>query len=268
MLIIYFFVSKRKNQGPSLISRTDLDDKYTKSFYLFMSISYLLSSIYQFLLDVLFPKPELTIYLESMSRDEILARVPIAIPSENEPFRAIFNYENILIRRLIWLLKYGGSQQIGLTLGSILAEHILEDLSDEAIFGSKDKLILLPVPLGPLVIDKRGYNQSEIICRGMIAYAPEILDLRTDILYKIKETGKQSKTKNKEERLGNLKGSFGVRTPVSTSQVDTGGITNILTGRTVLLVDDVVTTGATFGEASRTLRAAGAKKVICYALAH
>lgn len=213
---------------------------------------------YNFTLDVLFPKPELTIYLESLSRDEILARVPVAIPSENEPFRAIFNYENILIRRLIWLLKYGGGQQVGLTLGGILAEHIFEDLSDEAIFGTEDKIILVPVPLGGLAIDKRGYNQSEIICRGMVAYAPEILDLRTDILYKIRETSKQSKTKNKEERLKNLKGSFGVNAPQLAS----------LAGKTILLVDDVTTTGATFREASRTLRASGAKKVICYAIAH
>lgn len=223
--------------------------------------------VYNFTLDVLLPKPELTIYLESLSRDEILARVPIALPSENEPFRAIFNYENILIRRLIWLLKYGASLEVGLTLGGILAEHILEDISDEAIFGGVNKIILIPVPLGRAALEKRGYNQSEIICRGMIATLPAILDLRTDILYKSKETGKQSKTKNKEERLKNLRGSFGVRAPVSASQVDTG-VGNILAGRTVLLVDDVATTGATFREASRTLRAAGAKKVICYALAH
>lgn len=223
-----------------------------------MAISHLPSSIYRLFLDVLFPKPELTIYLESLSREEILARVPIALPSENEPFRAIFNYENILIRRLIWLLKYGGSQQVGLTLGSILAEHILEDISDEAIFGGKNKIILMPIPLGPIALEKRGYNQAEVICRGMMATLPEMLDLRTDILKKVKETSKQSKTKNKEERLKNLKDSFGISAPLQTA----------LAGRTVLLVDDVATTGATFREASRILRSAGARKVICYAIAH
>ena len=86
---------------------------------------------------------------------------------------------------------------------------------------------------------------------------PEAFEIRSDILYKKKETEKQSKTKKKEERLENLKDSFGVRPEIKD-----------ISGRTILLVDDVTTTGATFREVVRTLKSAGAKYILCYALAH
>jgi len=224
---------------------------------MFIATKKYLKVTWGFCLDVLFPKPELVVHLESLSASDILSLVPITPVSANESFRVLFNYETPLVRQLIWILKYSGSTQTGLTLGNILAENLLEDISDEMAFGSKNKIILVPIPLGPIAFEKRGYNQSEIICEGMVAFAPEIFELHSDILYKKKETPKQSKTKNKEERLENLKDSFGVRPELKS-----------MPGRTILLIDDVVTTGETMREAVRTLKSAGARKIICYAIAH
>jgi predicted amidophosphoribosyltransferase len=62
--------------------------------------------------------------------------------------------------------------------------------------------------------------------------------------------------KNRSERLRNPKDSFRILYPEK------------IAGREILLLDDVVTTGATLREAKRVLKSAGAKKVHCFALAH
>jgi predicted amidophosphoribosyltransferase len=75
------------------------------------------------------------------------------------------------------------------------------------------------------------------------------------VLSKIRETPHQAKLKNKTDRLKNLKGSF---------KANAG----LVKGRNIILIDDVITTGTTMREAAKTLREAGAKKVIGFAIAH
>lgn len=91
-------------------------------------------------------------------------------------------------------------------------------------------------------IRKRGYSQSELMAR----FIGEVLDIPVEKnrLIKIHQTEKQHRL-NAEERKTNLKDAFTVKNP------------EILKGKSVLLCDDVITTGATLQEAAKTLRAVG-----------
>ncbi|MBX4189617.1 hypothetical protein KW785_03450 [Candidatus Parcubacteria bacterium] len=83
-----------------------------------------------------------------------------------------------------------------------------------------------------------------------------LLDYAPHLLRKEKHTESQTKTANKRERLTNIDHSMRVVTP------------SAVEGRSIILLDDVTTTGATFKDARRALKEAGARKVLCVALAH
>ena len=125
-------------------------------------------------------------------------------------------------RKLIHQLKYKGKPGIGIFMGRLLAE----DLSDWAT--GIDYIV--PVPLHPKKKKIRGYNQSEIIANGL----SEILKIPVDNQTLIRSTFTQTQTrKARYERWENVKSVFAV----SNSQT--------FQGKHILLVDDVITTGAT-----------------------
>ena len=112
--------------------------------------------------------------------------------------------------------------------------------------------IIIPVPLHPSKLRKRGYNQAELLS-GMLA---EILSITVShrALLKINDTRPQMGL-TREMRLENLKGSFAV--------VDKKHVL----GKIVLLADDVMTTGATLEACAEELLRAGAAEVKAFTLA-
>ena len=103
---------------------------------------------------------------------------------------------------------------------------------------------------------ERGYNQSELILKEILKIDKgNNFDVSFDALSKNKETPHQSKLKNKKDRLNNLKNCFFANE-------------HLVKNRNIILIDDVITTGTTMNEATRTLKNAGAKKVIGFSLAH
>lgn len=128
------------------------------------------------------------------------------------------------VQHLVHQLKYKGKKEIGIYLGELYGVTLI----NSSLFSTVDMII--PVPLHPKKIRKRGYNQSEMfgagLARGM--NRPMI----TDILYRTAFTETQTK-KSREERWKNVETVFAVHHPEA------------YTGRHLLLVDDVITTGAT-----------------------
>ena len=137
-----------------------------------------------------------------------------------------------LIQHLVHQLKYKGNREIGFYLGELMARSLI----DSKRFNNIDGLI--PLPLFPDKERKRGYNQAAIICNGM----SEVMKVPVfnNILIRQRFTETQTK-KHRAERWENVDGSFALKNE------------QVLKGKHLLLVDDVVTTGATFEASGNTL---------------
>ena len=155
------------------------------------------------------------------------------------------SYESGL-RELIHLLKYNGVRPAANVLGRMLAEAIA---TLEPGFAA-DPMAVVPVPLHRTKLRQRGFNQAELIARAaMKLIAPgDRLHLCAGVLERTRETASQIGLTS-HQRRENLRGAFRVAQPEAAS------------GREVLLVDDVFTTGSTVSECARVLRRAGATKV-------
>jgi ComF family protein len=161
---------------------------------------------------------------------------------------AAFSYFNkgSRIRKLIHNLKYKGITEVGYELGKIYG------LSLYSSDFMKDIDLIIPVPLHPAKERIRGFNQSEIISRG-IADAT-VLSVENKILERITVSATQTK-RSRYERWTNVEGIFNVRDP------------RMIEGKHVLLVDDVITTGSTIESCTNELLKTEGVKVSVVALA-
>jgi len=150
------------------------------------------------------------------------------------------------IRKLIHLLKYSGRKDIGFMLGELYGSVLMGSGFTDGID------MIIPVPLDPARERHRGYNQSLCIARGMASYCR--LPVRNDILSRTGKSGSQTK-RGRYERWENVEGLFSVSKPGE------------ITGRHVLLVDDVITTGSTMEACVTALQSAGGVMVSVAALA-
>ena len=127
-------------------------------------------------------------------------------------------------------LKYNSNIRLGEYLGSLIAsefEILLKDID-----------YILPVPLHPKKEHQRGYNQSLVISNGINSVLG--IPVSKNNLIRIKYTETQTK-KNKSERIKNMNNAFDLRD------------INEFKGKTLLLLDDVITTGSTLNECIRVL---------------
>lgn len=149
-------------------------------------------------------------------------------------------------QKILHSLKYRGNQEVGEVLGKYAAEE-LRDLVD---FNTID--VIIPVPLHPKKRKTRGYNQSECIGKGLSKILEKPID--TTSLIRIRENTTQTK-KSVFERYENTEGIFILQNQ------------NNLTGKHVLLVDDVLTTGSTLEACVRVLIEIEGIKVSIFTLA-
>jgi len=147
------------------------------------------------------------------------------------------------LKEAIGLFKYKGK----VSLAGPLAHHLLAGL--EAL---PPLDLILPVPLHPHRLREREYNQSLLLAYRVSRQLN--IPLSYTNLIRIRHTVPQVSLKRRE-RLKNLRRSFGVQTP---SQI---------AGKTILLIDDVLTTGTTVNECAKALRKAGSGHVYVATLA-
>ena len=169
----------------------------------------------------------------------------------------IFNYKNKLVKQAIWALKFKNNTKIAELFGQIIYDYLIEELADLKLSHNFNKPVLIPIPISLKKRSERGYNQTELIASKINKLDKNnSFDYRKNILKKIKNTLPQSRTKTKKEREENLKGCFKVVMPKLVSE------------RNIILLDDVITTGATLNEAKKELKKYNPKQIICVALAH
>ena len=138
---------------------------------------------------------------------------------------------------MVYSLKYRNVRASAPRLAELMSAHIL----DRSIAAD----IITPVPLHPSRKRERGYNQSELLARGISKSTG--IPMTAELLARIRNTPPQVSMSTPEERRKNVVGAFECVGDVA--------------GKRVLLVDDVVTTGATVAECSAQLRNAGAASV-------
>lgn len=176
----------------------------------------------------------------------------------------LYDYRNPIIKKSLWLLKYKGKRRLANVFAEIIYDKILEELSELSILENFVEPILIPIPLSPKRYRERGYNQAQLICEELIKINNlrhgVDLKLEKNILIKPKETEHQARIKNRNTRLKNLSGSFAIKNSEQNE--------NLLKGKNIILIDDIITTGATLSEARKILKQNGARKVIAFTVAH
>ena len=213
------------------------------------------------ILDIVFPVK--CILCDKAGADLCLKCLKDAPMAERESAKWIFplyDYRHPAIKKSLWLLKYKGKKRLANVFAEIIHEKILEELSELSVLENFTEPILIPIPLSPKRYRERGFNQTELICRELI----KINDIRqginikleNNILLKPKDTEHQARIKDRRERLKNIAGSFSVKN------------SDKIKGRNIILIDDILTTGATLSEAKKVLKQAGARKVIAFTVAH
>jgi ComF family protein len=153
-----------------------------------------------------------------------------------------------LMQHLMHELKYKGNKELGFQMGRLVGN----DLRQTHRFCHVDALI--PLPLFPAKEKRRGYNQATILCEG-IAQVLNV-EVLTDVVVRTKHTETQTQ-KGRMERWQNMEGKFELLNPQRIQH------------KHVLLVDDVVTTGATLEACGHELIAANNTRLsiatLCYA---
>ncbi len=144
------------------------------------------------------------------------------------------------VQRLQHLLKYGNRPTLARDLGRRLGRALLFDGTQPTYDA------VVPIPLARPRALERGYNQSASLALGLAAALGQTGVVQPDALVRSRATRSQTAL-SRSARWRNVAGAFHVREPEA------------LAGRRVLLVDDVLTTGATLTAAAHALRAAGAE---------
>lgn len=174
-----------------------------------------------------------------------------ACQEQRQPFllaRSAWRY-TFPVDALVSGFKYSKRWPAGRLLSSLLAEH-LQYLHDERQLQLAEALI--PVPLSAKRLRQRGYNQANMIASWL--GKPLQLPVLDKALQRVRHTRIQQGL-DARQRQDNMRNAFVVSQPRQ------------IAGRHLALVDDVLTTGATCAAATRTLLAAGARRVDVYCLA-
>jgi ComF family protein len=128
-----------------------------------------------------------------------------------------------MVQELMHQFKYKQNKELGLQLGRMMGEQLIES-------GRFFPDILLPLPLFPAKEKRRGYNQAEVLCQGMSESMG--IPVLNQVIIRPHHTETQTR-KGRVERWQNIEGKFILKDP------------SAIENKHVLLVDDVITTGAT-----------------------
>jgi ComF family protein len=152
-----------------------------------------------------------------------------------------------LLQRIVHQIKYKGNKELGLFIGHKMGEALLQANR----FHDID--VLVPLPLFAARERKRGYNQAFILCQGM-ANVLQLPVLKNAIR---RHTFSETQThKNRIERWLNMQGKFELQEPEA------------IAGKHILLVDDVITTGATLEACAQELLTAAHTRVSIMTMAY
>ena len=169
-------------------------------------------------------------------------------PPDFDATKAVFLYA-FPVDAMMQRYKYGNMLNLGDTFGKFLAEKIaLGTLNHNQVD------LIIPMPMHPQRLKERGFNQALEIAKVLSKNSKEKLDYKS--VERQTLTPPQASLPLKE-RVKNIKGAF----KVNTDKLD------MLQGKRIAIIDDVMTTGASLNELAKTLKKAGAVHVECWVIA-
>lgn len=210
------------------------------------------------LLDIVFPAqaPERRSHsVEKLASSHSLAPAPYDAILASLSATALFAYKDARVRSAIQSLKYDGRKDT-LTYFMPHAQSVLHHELTEHTLIEKRPILVIPIPLSPRRYLERGFNQSALIAKALVEQFPHALEYCDSCLVRKDFAQSQTKARTRKERAKNTTGVFEVHNE------------HLVRNRHILIVDDVITTGATMHEAARILRAAHVKRISGFALAH
>ncbi len=216
------------------------------------------------LFDILFPPRGDERILRDTSAEMFLSFVsPRLAPSTRPATVVLLPFPQSSVRAAIHEAKYHGNERAFQLLARALAEYLRAGDGPRA-----QKTVVVPVPLGSARRRERGFNQTEETARRAIGSlggeGERSFILEPDLLTRTRETASQVSLP-RHEREENMRGAF----TASQKLRGASGAAHPADPDTLyLLIDDVLTTGATLQAAVDALRAAGAEHIIPLALAH
>ncbi|MCB9217894.1 MAG: ComF family protein [Ignavibacteriales bacterium] len=144
------------------------------------------------------------------------------------------------LQQLIHSLKYDKNYHIGKFLGKVVANNLFKKIQ------SWQADLIIPIPLHSLRKAERGFNQANEISKGLAKYIK--LPNNSKVISRIRFTETQTKL-SLSERKTNIEGAFSIRNK------------KMIKNKNIILVDDVITTGATTSECANLLLKNGANKI-------
>ncbi len=209
----------------------------------------ILKKLYKLFLSFLFEKDQLLQKIELMDVEtfrisaEPAKKIPIG--TKDIEMYALFSYKDPLARALVWNIKFRRNKKCIALAGELLCSIV------------PINHLIIPVPISRKRLRERGYNQVKLLADAIKHHHKEGLEAREileDCITR-KHTSPQTSL-SREDRAKNLRGVFEITRP------------DIVYGKNIVILDDVITTGATMTEIARALKAAGAKKILALSLAH
>lgn len=160
---------------------------------------------------------------------------------------ALFTFQKEgMVQKMVHALKYRHKRDVGSLLGAFASRHMIES----GKFNNIDCIV--PVPISSLRLKKRGYNQAEIFGEGI---GKEVnIPIHRKVLIKVRDTGTQT-ARSRQDRMEKVANSFKVKKKA------------LIKDRHILLVDDVITTGATLESCASLLLKEGARSISCMTIA-
>lgn len=210
------------------------------------------------ILDFLFPPRTDELLIRECSPETFLSIVsPRIVPATRPATVSLLPYHDNRVRAAIHEAKYHGNSRATSLLGTALAEYLFD--TDEKLA----RPVLVPMPLGTQRLKDRGFNQVEEIARAALrrTASDTRFDIEVHLIRRSRETPSQVSLPH-QKREQNMRGAF----TYSLTLPDTER--GCAPDQTIVLLDDVLTTGATMQAAIDALTAARAIHILPIALAH
>ncbi len=207
------------------------------------------SWLFKKLLDLIFPRSALLEELDSLNTEEIYSKCQkIQFVAQN--VASFLSYKDKIVKEMLWQIKFNGQRKYAKICGEILYKEIIKKIN------LQQKYLLVPVPIHKKRRRERGFNQCEWICeeikkfdtKNLFQYEPNLIER---VIYKQKQSWSDRKS-----RLGNISGVFQIK------DIDK------IFGKNIIIIDDVVTTGATLNEITKTFNLAAPRKILAFTVAH